>query len=153
VSSATTPPEEADVAPEEVAKDFVTAVAWGEHHRVWELLSDEGRTLVLRLGATRGMDQALAARLRDGTAPTAEREEFLTDLVKGLRADLAGNDLDNLEAERDVTVENGTGTARVILVSPLPAVLAVPGLPFATVEMTEEEGKWRIDRLIPRTSK
>lgn len=140
--------------PEEVATTFVSAVAWGEHHTVWNLLSGEGRTLVLRLGATRGMDQALAARLRDGTAATAEREEFLTDLVNGLRADLAGNDLDTLEAERDLAgEEGGAGTVRVILVSPLPEVLGLPGLPFATMEMTEEEGGWRVDRLVPRTSK
>ncbi len=148
--SATVPPQ----APEEVAKAFVDAVAWGEHHTVWELLSSEGQTMVLRLGATRGMDQALAARLRDGTAVTAEREEFLTDLVNGLRADLAGNDLDTLEAELDAdTPSAGAGTARVLLVSPPPAVLQLPGLPFASVEMTEEASGWRIDRLIPRTSK
>ncbi len=141
-------------APEEVAKAFVDAVAWGEHHRVWELLSSEGQTMVLRLGATRGLDQALAARLRDGTAATAEREEFLTDLVNGLRADLAGNDLDTLEAELDAdTPSSGAGTARVLLVSPPPAALQLPGLPFASVELTEEASGWRIDRLIPRTSK
>ncbi len=141
--------------PQDVAKAFVDAVAWGEHHTVWELLSSEGRTVVLRLGATRGMDQALAARLRDGTAATAEREEFLTDLVNGLRADLAGNDLDTLEAELqgDPLGGSASGSARVILVSPLPEVLAVPGLPFASVELTEESDGWRIDRLIPRTSK
>ena len=149
-----------DSSPEEVAKAFVDAVAWGEHHRVWELLSTEGQTVVLRLGATRGMDQALAARLRDGTAATAEREEFLTDLVNGLRADLAGNDLDTLEVEPDVAAGSGgrpegrgSRTARVLLVSPSPKVLQLPGMPFASVELTEEGGAWRIDRLIPRTSK
>lgn len=116
--------------------------------------------MVLRLGATRGMDQALAARLRDGTAATAEREEFLTDLLSGLRADLAGNDLDTLEVEPDAaagsvgTAEGrGSRTARVLLVSPPPKVLQIPGMPFASVELTEEGGGWRIDRLIPRTSK
>lgn len=138
--------------PEEVARSFVEAVAWGEHHTVWELLSQEGRTLVLRLGATRGMDQALAARLRDGTAATAEREEFLTDLINGLRADLAGNELDNLETELDTTLVGAT-SVRVILVSPLPAALSLPGLPFATVELTDEAQGWRIDRMVPRTSK
>jgi hypothetical protein len=141
--------------PEEVAKTFVDAVAWGEHHTVWELLSADGRRLVLRVGATRGMEQALANRLGDGTATTVEREEFLADLVSGLRADLAGNDLDNLEAER---IEDGAdgpepGRARVLLVLPLPEVLAIPGLPVAEVEMADEAGQWRVDKLIPRTSK
>jgi hypothetical protein len=141
--------------PEEAAKAFVDAVAWGEHHTVWDLLSADGRSLVLRVGAMRGMDEGLAARLGNGTAATAEREQFLTDLISGLRADLAGNDLDNIEVER---VDQGgaspaPGRVKVLLVSPLPAVLALPGLPVAEVEMAEEAGQWRVDKLLPRTSK
>lgn len=141
--------------PEAVAKTFVDAVAWGEHHTVWDLLSADGRHLVLRVGATRGMDKELATRLGNGTAATVEREEFLADLVSGLRADLAGNDLDNLEAERvdDSAEEAEPGKARVLLVLPLPEILGIPGLPVAEVEMVEESGQWRVDKLLPRTSK
>ena len=139
-----------ETAPER-AKAFLDAVAWGEHLKVWELLSEEGRSTVLRVGAARGMDEGLAARLRDGTAATAEQDEFLADLVNGLRADLAGNDLDALEAELDAEVPE-PDRARVILVAPLPEVLNLPGLPVATVDMTEEDGGWRVDRLIARTS-
>lgn len=140
-------------SPEEVAKAFVDAVAWGEHHTVWELLSAAGRKVVLRVGAMRGMDEDLAHRLQDGTAATAEREEFLTDLVNGLRADLVGNDLDNLVAEQAGGDDAGPGRAMVLLVLPLPPVLAVAGLPVAEVEMTQEAGQWRVDKLVPRTSK
>ncbi len=141
--------------PEDAAKAFVDAVAWGEHHTVWDLLSADGRSLVLRVGAMRGMDEGLNARLGEGTAATAEREEFLTDLVSGLRNDLAGNDLDNVEVERvdDGAAESAPGRAKVLLVSPLPAVLGLPGLPMAEVEMAEEAGQWRVDKLRPRTSK
>lgn len=139
--------------PEVVAKEFVDAVAWGEHHRVWELLSAEGRRTVLRVGVARGMDDALVARLRDGTAATAEREEFLGDLVNGLRADLAGNDLDSVEPELDDPAEAAPGTARVMLVAPLPPGLDLPGLPVAAVELMEDSGEWRVERIIPRTSK
>lgn len=141
--------------PEGVAKAFVDAVAWGEHHIVWDLLSAEGRRVVLRVGAQHGMDDALAARLREGTAARGEREEFLADLISGLRADLAGNDLDALEAEADpaATDDHQSGTARVILVAPLPEVLKLPGLPVASVELTDEGGQWRVDRLTPLTSK
>lgn len=140
--------------PEVVAKEFVEAVAWGEHHKVWDLLSAEGRGLVLKVGAKLGMDDALIARLREGTAVTGEREEFLTDLVNGLRADLAGNDLDNLHAELDTEglTTDSPEQARVLLVAPLPEVLQLPGLPAASVEMTREGGQWRVDRMIPRTS-
>lgn len=141
--------------PEQVAKAFVDAVAWGEHHKIWDLLSAEGRRVVLRVGANKGMDEALVARLRDGTAATAEREEFLTDLLTGLRADLAGNDLDAVVAEVDADdpAPPGPGKSRVLLVAPLPAVLNLPGLPVATAEMSDEDGQWRVDRLTPRTSK
>ena len=138
--------------PEVVGKAFVDAIAWGEHHRVWELLSTGGQGTVLRVGAARGMDEALVARLRAGTAATGEREEFLSDLVNGLRADLAGNDLDAVEAEIDLTGESDPGTARVLLVAPLPAVLNLPGLPVATVELRDEAGEWRVERILPRTS-
>lgn len=141
--------------PEGVAKAFVDAVAWGEHHKVWDLLSAEGRSVVLRVGAKLGMDEALIARLRDGTAATAEREEFLTDLLTGLRADLAGNDLDAVVAELDSEdpAPAEPGKARVLLVVPVPAVLNLPGLPVATAEVSDEDGQWRVDRLLPRTSK
>ncbi|MBW3627354.1 MAG: hypothetical protein KY412_07065 [Actinobacteria bacterium] len=139
-----------ETAPER-AKVFVDAVAWGEHLKVWELLSEEGRHTVLRVGAARGMDEGLAARLRDGTAATTEQDEFLVDLVNGLRADLAGNDLDAIEAELDPEGSE-PGRARVVLVAPVPEVLNLPGLPVASVDMTEEDGGWRVDRLIPRTS-
>jgi len=135
-----------------VAKVFVDAVAWGEHHTVWDLLSAAGRKVVLRVGAMRGMDQDLADRLGEGTAATAEREEFLTDLVSGLRADLTGNDLDNLVAEQ-VEAATAPGRAMVMLVLPLPPALGIAGLPVAEVEMTEEAGQWRVDKLVPRTSK
>jgi hypothetical protein len=140
----------AEAAPER-AKAFLDAVAWGEHHKVWDLLSEEGRGTVLRVGAARGMDEGLAARLRDGTASTGEHDEFLADLVNGLRADLAGNDLDALEAELDPEPSEA-GRARVVLVAPLPEALNLPGLPVASVEMREEDGGWRVDRLIPRTT-
>ena len=142
-------------SPEAVAKTFVDAVAWGEHHTVWDLLSSEGRHVVLRVGAARGMDQDLATRLGDGTASDVEHEEFLTDLVTGLRADLAGNDLDNLDAERieDDSAPAESGRARVLLVLPLPDILAVPGLPVAEVEMVQETDRWRVEKLLPRTTK
>ncbi|MDP9419292.1 MAG: hypothetical protein M3P53_03940 [Actinomycetota bacterium] len=139
--------------PEIVAKGFVDAIVWGEHHRVWDLLSAEGRRTVLRVGASRGMDDALIARLRDGTAATSEREDFLGDLVNGLRADLAGNDLDAVEAELDNDDTAPAGTARVMMVAPVPAVLNLPGLPVAAVDLVEEAGEWRVERIIPRTSK
>jgi hypothetical protein len=136
--------------PDETARAFVDAVIWGEHNLVWELLGLEARTTVLKVAVNRGMDEALAARLRDGTASGPEREEFLADLVNGLRNDLAGNDLDNLEFELD-TAPNEPGRARVVVQTPLNPMLG-GYLPAASVDLADEAGRWKVDRLLPLTS-
>jgi hypothetical protein len=143
-------------SPLDTAREFVDAVVWGEHLRVWELLGLEARTTVLKVASNRGMDEALMARLRDGTASVAERDEFLTDLVNGLRADLSGNDLDALEYEEDAEPPE-PGRARVVISVPV-AVGFGGNLPVGSVELATEpstngEIAWRIERLVPQVSK
>jgi hypothetical protein len=75
---------------------FVEAVVWGEHELVWDLLSPTGRLTVLQVAAEAGLDAAVAARLREGTAATAERGRFLIELVRGLRVDLHEVDPDRV---------------------------------------------------------
>jgi hypothetical protein len=128
----------------------VDAVAWGEHRKVWDLLALEGRTVVFNVARKRGMDEELITRLRDGTAGDGEREEFLSDLVNGLRADLSGNDLDSLEFELD-TATAEPGRARVTVNVPLAPTLGGV-LPVATMDMATEDGQWKVERLIPRVS-
>ncbi len=140
----------------EVARDFVDAVVWGEHLKVWDLMGLEARTTVLKVASDRGMDEALVARLRDGTASDAEREEFLADLINGLRADLAGNDLDALDYEEDDTPQE-PGRARVVVTVPV-AIGFGGNLPVASVELATEastngEAEWRVQRLVPQVSK
>ncbi|MDQ4070784.1 MAG: hypothetical protein M3203_15140 [Actinomycetota bacterium] len=138
------------MGPDDIARAFVDAVIWGDHRLVWDLLGIEGRTTVLRIAGNRGMDEALVARLRDGTAADAEKDEFLADLVNGLRADLAGNDLDALEYELD-TAPHEPGRARVVVHAPLPPALGGT-LPAASVELSSEAGEWRVERLVPLTT-
>jgi hypothetical protein len=138
------------MAPDETARAFVDAVVWGEHNRVWDLLGLEGRTTVLKVATNRGMDELLVARLRDGTASRAESDEFLADLVNGLRADLAGNDLDNLQYELDSS-PGEPGRARVVIQTPLNPLLG-GYLPAASVELANESGEWKVQRLLPLTS-
>lgn len=137
-----------ETGPEGVARAFVDAVAWGEHHRVWELLGGDGRRAVLRVAVARGMDDALSARLRDGTATASEADTFLADLVNGLRADLAGNDLDTLEYHQDLVAPED-GATWVVLTAPLPIALGGE-VPIGTMELVEESGGWRVSRLSPR---
>jgi len=131
-------------------------VVWGEHRKVWELMGVEARTTVLKVATNRGMDEALVARLRDGTASEAERDEFLADLVNGLRADLAGNDLDAVEYEEDPEPLE-PGRARVVISVPV-AIGFGGNLPIGSVELATEaatigEAEWRIERLVPQVTK
>jgi hypothetical protein len=130
------------------ARTFIEAIAWGEHRKVWELLGPEGRKTVLRIAVKNGMDEAMAARLRDGTAGATESEEFLSELVDGLRADLAGNNLDDLEYAADTEYE--PGQVRVVLTAPVPPLLGPLGLPVGSLELTCIEGEWLVERLTPR---
>lgn len=148
-------PASADAAVLDAARRFVSAVIWGEHITLWGLFTDEARRSVLRIAVGRGMDEALAARLRDGTAARVERDTFLADLVNGLRADLRGNDLDALEYQPDATTlddeVSDPGAARVMLMAPMLAGLGAP-LPVASMEMVRDGDQWRVERLTPRTS-
>lgn len=137
--------------PVEVAREFVEAITWGDHNRVWESFGVEARTAVLKVASNRGMDEGLSARLRDGTASTAERDDFLADLVNGLRSDMAGNDLDSLTYELDPEPQD-PGRARVVVNSPIPPPMG-GFLPAASVELADEAGEWKIVRLLPQATK
>ncbi len=132
----------------ETAQEFVAAIAWGEHYRIWELLGPAGRTTVLRVATNRGMDALLAARLREATATADERDQFLADLVNGLRTDLAGTDLDTLEYRVDAYAAT-PGRVRVVMISPLPEPLE-GGLPVGSLELARDDTRWRVERLVPR---
>ncbi|MEO5678177.1 MAG: hypothetical protein ABIS47_00750 [Acidimicrobiales bacterium] len=136
----------------ETARTFVQAVAWGEHHVVWDMLGSEAQRVVMGIATNRGMPEPLAARLRDGTATTAELDQFRGDLVNGFRADLLGVDVDTLEYDVDpAPLEEGT--SRVVLVVPVPDPVLGAGLPAASLELRQEDGAWRVERLIPRLAK
>ena len=138
---------DSDGSPVEVTRLFVDAVAWGEHRKVWELLGREGRRNVLRVAVNNGMEEGLAARLREGTATEGETEQFLVELVNGLRADLVSTNVDELEYELDPEPQPDGG-ARVQLLTPVPPELG-PGLQAGSAELSEEDGSWRVNRLVP----
>jgi len=128
----------------------VEAVAWGDHQTVWELLGADGRETVLNVAVSHGMEEAVAARLREGTASAGERGTFLVDLVYGLRNDLTGNDLDTLEYELE-SDSPGPAQARVVLSAQMPAALG-GGLPVGAAELSHDGERWRVERLVPRRS-
>ena len=133
------------------AAAFIDAVVWGEHHKVWGLLADQGKDEVLEVATKRGMDEALAGRLRTGTGTPSETNEFLADLVNGLRTELAGNDLDNVSFELDLSSSGGE-QAKVIMHVPLHPNLGGT-LPIGTLELANTGTGWRVQRMIALTSK
>jgi hypothetical protein len=140
--------------PATAAAAFVKAVAWGEHLRVWELFSIEARRLVLRVAVTRGMDEQLSARLRDGVAGSAERDIFLADLVNGLRADLRGADIDSLLFDPDpIPGPPDPNRARITLMAPVVNPILGAPLPVASMELVRERGQWRVEHLLPQAKK
>lgn len=141
-------------APAEAARTFVQAIAWGEHHLVWDMLTADAQRLVIGIATSRGMPEPLAARLRDGTATTAELDQFRGDLINGFRADLLGNDVDTFEYEVD-EVGMEPGTTRVVLIVPVPDPRLGSGLPAASLELRREgdDDSWHVERLVPRLAK
>ena len=133
------------------AASFIDAVVWGEHHKVWELLGAQGRNEVLEVATKRGMDDALAGRLRSGTGGASETNEFLADLVNGLRGELAGNDLDNVSFELD-PANSDSQRATVVMHVPLHPNLGGT-LPIGTLELSNDGTGWRVERMIALTSK
>lgn len=142
---------EAD-SPEKTAQNFVNAVAWGEHLRVWDLFSTEARETVLRVARNRGMDETLAARLRDDRASDSERDLFLADLVNGLRADLRGNDLDSVQYEPHPEPSDDPQRARVRAMVPAASPMLGAPLPVASIDLVWERDQWRVVQLRPQAS-
>jgi hypothetical protein len=97
------------------------------------------------------MDEALAERLRSNTGSPAETNEFLADLVNGLRAELAGNDLDHITYALD-DEQTGPGKAAVKMFVPLHPLLG-GNLPIGTLYLVVEGEAWKVERLIPLSSK
>ncbi len=139
----------------DVSRSFVHAVAWGEHRTVWELLARDGRKAVLRVALGRGMDDVLASRLREDRAEADELDAFLTDLVNGLRADLAGADLDTVGFEL-VDATPDARSVSVTLTTPTAPEIArhgIENLPIATLELVAEGTAWRVAAIAPRLAK
>lgn len=133
-------------APTSTAEQFVAAIAWGEHTTVWDLLSSDARLAVLGVATRRGMDALLSARLREGTASTDERDDFLADLLHGLQSELLGLELETLRFVRGGTGSTLPGSVVVLLVIDVPAELGEL-VPVARMELVKEPDRWSVVRL------
>lgn len=136
----------------DTARAFIHAVVWGEHHRVWELFAPAGRERVLQAAKRRGMDAVAAGRAREGTWGVEEADVFLTSLVRGLRVDLSGVDIELIDVVDEPEVQpDGAVRLRLESKTLLPAVLT-GGANWAAgaVIVGREPDGWRVRSLEPR---
>lgn len=132
--------------PEACAAAFVHAVVWGEHSTLWNLLSPAGRDRVLAAGARGGLDPVKAERIRQGTSPRDEMDEFLTGLVQGLRVDLSSADLGEIEIGPVATTTVRGAEVHLVVPSAFHDEPWVAGV----VEASAHGDRWLVDRLEPR---
>ena len=130
------------------AEAFVHAVIWGEHTAIWDLLGPAGRVTALNVAQHNGMDRVVASRITDGLADPREFDDFLRQLVGGIRRDLRSVDLNDLRVH--MVVEDPSGQAAVAhLVVPS----SIPGSDdwaAGSLELRRTDpGRWSIDRLNP----
>lgn len=137
----------------EAADRFLRAVVWGEHTRLWALLSPEGRTAALSVAVANGMDRVVAGRIRDGLADPVEFDDFLRQLLVGLRRDMRSVDLENvtLAGEPRPGPEDGSVIVELVTPSALPGTEAWPA--GRLVLSPGPEGDWGVDRLEPRLAR
>ena len=134
--------------PAAVAGAFVAAIAWGEHTTVWELLSGTGRSVALAVAQANGLDRVAAGRIRDRLANPVELEDFLAQLLGGLRHDLRSVDVGEIQVGHCTLAPDGvTATLELSVPSLLPGTGSWPA--GSVVLSHDGAGTWRVDRLEP----
>lgn len=131
-----------------IAQRFVDAVARGEHTTIWELLDPEARERAIAVAVGRGLDRVRAQRLRDGVSDPVELEDFLRQVLHGLRRDLRSVEVDRLTIV-DPPQQLDDGMVAVALLSPS-TLPGIDGWPAGRLLLTAAvDGGWSIVRLEP----
>lgn len=141
--------EEEANAVEKAADTFFGAIADGDPDGLWEAFTEDARAYVLNLAIEQGLDFDVGTAIRDGTARPEDREEYLANLLEGIRHDLRGVDLDNLTYEMAREPE----TDKIRLSFMVQVGVGPQGghrIPAGSLLMAREGGIWKVDRLIPR---
>ena len=145
------PEEEASRAVLDAAELLLLAIATGDHRALWDMLSEGARAYVLNIAVERGMDFDLGSRIRQGTASDAELDDYLTDLLEGIRRDLKGVDLSRLAFESKAE-PHAPMQVRVTYFLQMEAAIGDirPAIPAGSLIMIYEGGAWKVERLIPK---
>lgn len=129
------------------AEAFIHAVVWGEHTVLWDLLSDRGRATALAVARHNGLDRVVASRIEDDLADPSELDDFLRQLLGGVRRDLRSVDINEIRVD-EVTMSGAENAAATLVV---PSLLPGPDWAAGQLDLRcDAGGRWRIDRLEPR---
>jgi len=108
-----------------VASQFLSAILWGEHQRVWELL-------------------------RLGTSPLEERDSFLTGLVHGLRVDFSSVTLQDVRpAGEPLPLRDGSFQIQL----ECPSAFGAEAWAAGSLIVSAVDNGWRVDRVYPLVSR
>lgn len=134
-----------------VAEAFFTALKGGDARALWDLFSETARAFIINIGHERGMEFDLASQIRAGTAADDEMDGFLSDLMAGLRHDLAGVDLNRVALEAKAEPE-APMQMRVNYLVPLGPEIAglQTAIPAGSLLLSLGDDGWKVERLIPR---
>lgn len=135
----------------EAAQRFLTAIYEGDSELIWDLFASGAREYVITRGLRRGMAAEPAQAILEGTADDLERVQFLGDLLAGLEKDLENVDLSRVVIADEVEdLETGRARVRFLERFVVPAGPQLDPLPVGSIELVEEGGEWRVERLVPR---
>lgn len=136
-----------------LGRRFFDAVRDGDHRGLWALFSETAQAYVLNLAVERGMDFDLGSAIRQGTAADEDLDNYLEELLEGIRRDVRGVELDRLAFDVKPIPES-PGEVRVVYL----AQVDVPGreqpttIPAGSLVTAKEPDGWRVLRLIPKPS-
>lgn len=145
------PEDEATAQALAAAERFFQAIAAGDNRALWDSFSEDARAYVVNIALERGMDMDFASRLRDGTAGDAEFDEYTSDLLAGVRADIGNLDYANLAFEAAADPHAPEQLRVTYLVQMSEAIGGVQtAIPAGSLLMTEDRGEWKVQRLVPK---
>lgn len=135
---------------QEATAAFLTAIDQGNAHAVWACFSTGARQFVINRGIRRGLSPVAGASILDGTASPHFRDQFLEDLLAGLRRDLEGVRFPLVEIGALAPLDDRRVRVTYLEAFDVPLGPPLDPLPVGSVELVEEDGAWRVERLIPR---
>lgn len=134
-----------------VGRNFLMAVYEGDPGALWEAFSGNARKFIVARGIRRGMPEELGGALLSDTADVLDHVEFLADLLGGIEKDLANVDLSRIVMDEDMErIDDGRVRVRYLERFTVEVGPPLDPLPVGSLELVEEQGVWRVDRLVPR---